>query len=99
MSENKQNKEKHKIEHNEDKNKKIYAFAKKKKVRSFHSLASGFHSSIAAPLNELVKKNVVFKWDDMYEKAFNLLKDKLTIASLLCLPNFDKDFEIECDAS
>ncbi|RDX77721.1 Retrovirus-related Pol polyprotein from transposon 17.6, partial [Mucuna pruriens] len=45
-------------------------------------------SSTAAPLNELVKKN----------KAFNLLKDKLTNATLLCLPNFDIAFEIECDA-
>ncbi|RDX94085.1 Retrovirus-related Pol polyprotein, partial [Mucuna pruriens] len=56
-------------------------------------------SSIAAPLNELVKKDVVFKWDDVHEKAFNLLKDKLTNAPVLCLPNFDKAFEIECDAS
>ncbi|RDY10227.1 Retrovirus-related Pol polyprotein from transposon 17.6, partial [Mucuna pruriens] len=55
--------------------------------------------SIAAPLNELVKKNVVFKWDDVHKKAFNLLKDKLTNVHLLCLPNFDKAFEIECDAS
>ncbi|RDX63947.1 Retrovirus-related Pol polyprotein from transposon 17.6, partial [Mucuna pruriens] len=56
-------------------------------------------SSIAAPLNELVKKYVVFKWDDVHKKAFNLLKDKLTNASVLCLPNFDKAFEIECEAS
>ena len=56
-------------------------------------------SSLAAPLNELVKKNVVFKWTNLHEKTFNLLKDKLANASLLCLPNFDKAFEIECDAS
>ncbi|RDY08089.1 Retrovirus-related Pol polyprotein from transposon 17.6, partial [Mucuna pruriens] len=56
-------------------------------------------SSIAAPLNELVKKDVVFKCDDMHEKAFNLLKDKLTNAPVLCLPNFDNAFEIKCDAS
>ena len=55
--------------------------------------------SLAAPLNELVKKNIEFKWIDVHEKAFNLLKDKLTNAPLLCLPNFDKAFEIECDAS
>lgn len=74
-------------------------------VRSFHGLASFYRrfvknfSSLAALLNELVKKNVVFKWTDVHEKAFNLLKDKLTNAPLLCLPNFDKAFEIECDAS
>ncbi|RDY12236.1 Retrovirus-related Pol polyprotein from transposon 17.6, partial [Mucuna pruriens] len=38
------------------------------------------YSSIAAPLNELVKKDVVFKWDDVHKEAFNLLKDKLTNA-------------------
>ena len=50
-------------------------------------------------MNELVKKNVIFKWDDVHDRAFNTLKDKLTNAPLLCFPNFDKAFEIECDAS
>ena len=74
-------------------------------VRSFHCLASFYRrfvknfSSLVTPLNELVKKNVVFKWTDMHGKTFNLLKDKLTNAHLFCFPNFDKGFEIECDAS
>ncbi|RDX58429.1 Retrovirus-related Pol polyprotein from transposon 17.6, partial [Mucuna pruriens] len=74
-------------------------------VRSFHGLTSFYRrfvknfSSIVEPLNELVKKNVVFKWDDVHEKTFNLLKYKLTNAPMLCLPNFDSAFEIECDAS
>ncbi|RDY08909.1 hypothetical protein CR513_06803, partial [Mucuna pruriens] len=55
--------------------------------------------SIAAPFNELVKKDVVLKRNDVHEKAFNFLKDKLINALVLCLPNFDKAFEIECDAS
>ena len=35
----------------------------------------------------------------MQENAFNELKNKLTNAPLLVLPNFDKTFEIECDAN
>jgi hypothetical protein len=33
------------------------------------------------------------------EEAFNTLKDKLTHAPLLQLPDFQKMFELECDAS
>ena len=56
-------------------------------------------SSIATPITEVIKKNVGFSWKDEQEKAFQLLKGKLTNAPLLALPNFSKTFEIECDAS
>jgi hypothetical protein len=56
-------------------------------------------STIAAPLNELTKKNVPFVWSAAQEEAFYILKDKLTHAPLLQLPDFDKMFELECDAS
>ncbi|XP_038972522.1 uncharacterized protein LOC120104801 [Phoenix dactylifera] len=51
------------------------------------------------PIREWPTPKNANEWNDVHEGAFNSLKEKLTNAPLLCLPNFDKAFEIECDAS
>jgi hypothetical protein len=74
-------------------------------VRSFLGLP-GFYqrfvrdfSTIAAPLHRLTKNGVPFQWGPAQQQAFGALKSKLTQAPLLQLPNFEKTFELECDAS
>ena len=65
-------------------------------IRSFHGLASFYRrfvpnfSTLASPLNELVKKNVAFRWGERQEQAFSLLKEKLTKAPVLALLDFLK---------
>jgi hypothetical protein len=56
-------------------------------------------STIAAPLNVLMKKGVSIHWHAAQDQAFHTLIDKFTHAPLLQLPNFSKTFELECDAS
>ncbi|RDX99828.1 Tf2-6, partial [Mucuna pruriens] len=73
-------------------------------VRSFHGLTSFYRrfvkdfNSLIAPSNDVVK-NVGFKWEKAQEKAFQGLKERLTQAPILTLPNFSKSFELECNTS
>ncbi|TYK09768.1 Transposon Ty3-I Gag-Pol polyprotein [Cucumis melo var. makuwa] len=49
------------------------------------------------PIN--ASEHVKFEWKEKQENAFNELKEKLIKTPCLALPNFDKSFEIEYDAS
>jgi hypothetical protein len=46
-----------------------------------------------------MKKGVLFHWGAAQDQAFHTLIEKLTHAPLLHLSDFDKTFELECDAS
>nr|XP_016458954.1 PREDICTED: uncharacterized protein LOC107782578 [Nicotiana tabacum] len=74
-------------------------------VRSLYGLASfykrfikGFSSTVA-PLTAVIRKDKGSKWGKEQDEAFELLKNMLSSAALLQLPDFSKTFEVECDAS
>ncbi|XP_042964611.1 uncharacterized protein LOC122298826 [Carya illinoinensis] len=56
------------------------------------------YGSIAAPLTELLKKNS-FCWNEKAAVAFEMLKAAVSSPLVLRLPDFNKPFTIECDAS
>ena len=57
------------------------------------------YSHIAAPMTELLKKNVPFLWTSSQQEAFETLKNKLTTAPILQLPSPDYPFPMYTDAS
>ncbi|XP_047482831.1 uncharacterized protein LOC125034845 [Penaeus chinensis] len=79
----------------------------KKEVRSFMGLSGYYrrfvpdYATIAAPLNEMVKKNAPnkVKWEDKHEMAFNKLKQALVNDPILKLPDVNKPFILRTDAS
>ena len=79
----------------------------KKQVRAFLGLAGYYRkfipaiSDVAAPLTDLTRKgqpnNVA--WQDEHERSFKTLKDMLTRSPILRLPDFNKQFILQTDAS
>ena len=75
-------------------------------VRSFHGLASFYRkfiqnfSGISVVMKDTVKKrNKVFHWTVEAERSFNRLKQNITEQPILVLPDFQKIFQVKCDAS
>ncbi|GJY14912.1 reverse transcriptase domain-containing protein [Tanacetum coccineum] len=56
-------------------------------------------SKIARPLTKLLEKDTPFEFDDECQKAFELLKEKLTCAPVIVSLNWNLPFELMCDAS
>lgn len=56
------------------------------------------YASLAGPLTDLLRKDA-FKWSTNADEAFSKLKQGITSAPVLALPNFKHPFILETDAS
>ena len=74
-------------------------------VRSFLGLVSYYRrfvrgfSEMARPLTELTRVGVEWKWSTSQHQAFKRLKLAFTIAPVLRLPDFERQFVVTIDAS
>jgi hypothetical protein len=74
-------------------------------IRSFLGLAGYYRRfiegfcKIVKPLTSLLEKGKEFKWDEACQKCFEELKERLTTAPVLIMPDIHKGFGVYCDAS
>ena len=74
-------------------------------IRSFLGLAGYYRkfvegfSKLAMPLTQLTRKGQKFVWSEKCEESFQELKNRLTTAPVLTIPQGADGFAIYCDAS
>ena len=54
---------------------------------------------MARPINILTRKDIKWQWRVEQQKVFNKLKRAFTTKPVLVVPDLDKEFRVEADAS
>jgi len=76
-----------------------------KDVRKFLGLTNYYRrfikdfARVARPMNVLTRKDEKWQWEKMQQKAFDELKRIFTSKPVLAVPDLDKEFRVEADAS
>jgi RNase H-like domain found in reverse transcriptase len=76
-----------------------------KQVRGFIGFANFYRrfikkfSKLVLPLNNLLRKDTKFDWNDQCKEAFKALKGRFLQEPVLMMPDHSKPFQIEFDAS
>ena len=85
--------------------KTLFPLTTVKEIRSFLG-HTGFYrrfikdfSKIARPLCRLLEKDTKFNFDESYQSSFEEIRSRLVEAPIMAKPNWNKEFEIMCDAS
>ncbi|SRR6266702_1682300 len=67
-------------------------------INFYQRFTKGF-SKIAKPLNELMKKDVLWEWTPERQQAFETLKKLICDEPVLLMPTLEAPFEMEVDTS
>ena len=66
---------------------------------NFYRKFTRHYADIVWPLNNLMKKDLVWNWTDTCQEAFEKLKEEFQKAPVLLMPDLTKPFVIESDTS
>ena len=76
-----------------------------KELRSFLGLGGYYRRIVrnfgilSKPLTDLLRKGQIFAWTTVIDQSFQAVKQALTSAPVLALPDFNKQFVMKTDAS
>ena len=77
----------------------------KKEVQSFLGFINFYRRfiegflHIARPLFDLTKADSIFKWSDKEKLAFDTIRNQITLAPILTLPDNSRQYRVEADSS